>query len=509
MSSQPPSSDVTAGTQSKLASLDSRLPYVALLLIFAASRIGYYLLGVRFDARGISRFFQIIDPELLKHRLLESLYYLHIQPPGFNLYTGIILKLFPNDYAAAFHALHLIYGAAICCLLYHLMRVCGVHRGIAFALSALFIVSPGVVMFENFFLYEYMLVFLLLITATALYYFFARYRTIYAVAFFGDLFLLVLLRNFFHLIYLLAAVGLLLYFGRDKRKAIFLAGIVPVLLTLALYCKNWVLFGSFSSSTWMGMNMDTITSHQLSPEEAKRFVDSGLISPVSLFDAGSPISDYKPFITVPPKTGIPALDEETTSTGIPNFNNIAYFQVQKYYIHDGLALLRHYPQAYLRSLEAAWFTYFLPAGDFPFFDLNRPKIRPIDRFFNVVFFGQWKEAPDRKALRAISAGGHKLSLILYTGTFLMAGLPLLWAWGIYYLISGVRRKSLDFAIAILLGFLLFNITYLSGIANFLSSFENNRYRFQVDGFYLILFGIALEQIRRKFIARSITSPERP
>jgi hypothetical protein len=36
------------------------------------------------------------------------------------------------------------------------------------------------------------------------------------------------------------------------------------------------------------------------------------------------------------------------------------------------------------------------------------------------------------------------------------------------------------------------------VANFLSSFENNRYRFQFDAFFVILFGIALEQLRRKF-----------
>jgi len=229
-------------------------------------------------------------------------------------------------------------------------------------------------------------------------------------------------------------------------------------------------------------------------------MDSGLISPVSLIDAGAPLSEYKPFITMPAKTGIPVLDEETTSTGVPNFNNIAYFQVQKYYVHDGLALLRHYPRVYLRSLEAAWFTYFLPTGDFPFFDQNRPKIWPIDRFFNVVFFGQWREASDRKAVRAVAASGHKLSLVLYSGTFLMTGLPLLWAWGIYYLISGLRRTSLELATAMLLGFLLFNITYLAGIANFLSSFENNRYRFPVDGFYLILLGIAIEHISQRVTA---------
>jgi hypothetical protein len=65
--------------------LTSRSAYSLLSAVFVVSRIAYYLLGVRFDARPILTFFQFIDPELLKHRLLESLYYLHIQPPGFNL----------------------------------------------------------------------------------------------------------------------------------------------------------------------------------------------------------------------------------------------------------------------------------------------------------------------------------------------------------------------------------------------------------------------------------------
>jgi len=80
--------------------LNSRSAYTLLLALFVVSRIVYYLLGVRFDARPILNFFQFIDPELLKHRLLESLYYLHVQPPGFNLYTGIVLKLFPDAYPA-------------------------------------------------------------------------------------------------------------------------------------------------------------------------------------------------------------------------------------------------------------------------------------------------------------------------------------------------------------------------------------------------------------------------
>jgi len=394
---------------------------------------------------------------------------------------------------------YLVAGVAICCLLYYLMRVCRVHSAIAFTLAALFITSPGVVLYENFFLHEYLVVFLLLAAAAALYHFFASQNAVYAAIFFCSILLLFLIRSHFHLIYVLLTFACVWYFAKSKRRAILIAGILPLTLASALCFKNWMLFHSFSSSTWMALNMDVITSHQLTPLEAQALIHAGTISPVSLIDTGAPIAAYAPFVVPPPPTGIPVLDEQVTSTGATNFNNPVFLEIGRYYVRDGLAILRHYPRAYLRSLEKAWFAYFLPTGDFPFFDLNRQKIRRIDRFYNVAFFGQCKDASDRKGLRALQESGNTAGLLLYTGTFLIAGLPLLWAGGIYYLILGVRRQKLDRATAALLGFLLFNITYLTTIANFLSSFENNRYRFQIDGFFLILLGIAAEQIRRKLV----------
>ena len=78
-----------------------------------------------------------------------------------------------------------------------------------------------------------------------------------------------------------------------------------------------------------------------------------------------------------------------------------------------------------------------------------------------MFFGQFKEASDRKELRRLAAQGARLSLVLYTGVFLMIGLPALWLWSIYYLVSGVRRKTLDPPAAILIGFLFLNIAYVT------------------------------------------------
>ncbi len=478
----------------------NRRPYVWLLAIFALSRTGYYALGVRFDASTITHFFQFIDPELLKHRLLESMYYLHMQPPGYNLYTGTIMKLFPNSYPVAFHAIHLVLGATIVCLTYYLMSVCGVRSWLGVTLASIFIVSPGVVLFENFMLYEYLLVFLLLSAAALLYRFCRDGTTLTATLFFACLLCLLLLRNHFHLIYIVGAFVLLLYFMKQHRRTILVTGTVPVCLALTLYVKNWVYFDSFSSSTWMGFNMSTITTHQLTDQEASDLVGRGVISPVSLMPVGTRIEAYRPYIHMPAKTSIPVLDDEITSTGVTNFNHLAFLQIDRYYMQSGLAVLRHFPVAYLRSIEKAWFAYFLPTGDFPFFDLNRPRIYWLDRLFNVVVFGQFKDASDRKHLRSLEAHGAKLGLVFYTGIFLLIGLPVLWLWGIWRLVSALREKQFVQPTVILTAFLVFNITYLTAVANFLSSFENNRYRFQIDAFFVVLLGTLIEQALQKAVS---------
>ena len=41
--------------------------------------------------------------------------------------------------------------------------------------------------------------------------------------------------------------------------------------------------------------------------------------------------------------------------------------------------------------------------------------------------------------------------------------------------------------------MLFNIFFVTGVANTLSSFENNRYRFPLDGYFVTLFGMAVSQ----------------
>lgn len=484
-----------------------RSPYSILCLIFVVSRVIYFLLGVRFDARGLTGYFQFIDPELLRHHLLQSLFYLHMQPPGYNLFLGIILKLFPSTYAIALHAIHCIFGVTTACLLFYLMRRLRASSEIALTATALFIISPGVVLFENFILYEYQMSFILILSAVLLFRFFEHRSAASATGFLLCQFWLVMLRSQYHLVYFVVIFVLLLYFSKRNRTLVAGVGSLLLAVVLALYLKNLFVFGQFVSSTWLGQNITIITTHQLTPQELNPLLSQGklksLEAELSLhrppgLSQPFPLSTYYPVITMPAKTSIPVLDQEFKSTGGINFNHLGYLQVSDLYTKEGLITLRYLPKAYLRSITIAWFTYFLPSGDFSFFELNAPRIHGIERFFDIIMCGQFKYTSKRTILRQMKP----LAVIPYTGVFLLIGLPAVFIFGSWLLCNGVRKRTLAIADAMVLGFILFTIAYGTAVVNFLSCFENNRYRFPLDGLYLILAVLAIEHLRQKVFRRS-------
>ncbi|MGB2635568.1 MAG: hypothetical protein WAM58_16680 [Candidatus Acidiferrum sp.] len=476
-------------------------PRFWLLTVFVFSRLAYFAAGIRFDARPLDTFFQVFDPVLLRTRLLETSYYAHTYPPGYNIMLGVVLKLFPNHFVTAFHVLYMMFGVALLFSLYESLQAVGVGPVLSAVLASLFIISPECILYENFLAYEYPMLAMLCVAALWFYRLLQRPRVLLANAFFFLVAWLVFFRSIFHLFYFVLVAAAVIFLLPGHRKMLTLAAIVPFLLASATYAKNWKLYGQFTSSSWMGFNIYTITTHQLTNAEMEAFIREGKISPVEALETLGPLSQYRDFVTIPPPTGIPILDQQRDSTGRPNFNQLGYLQLQRIYLKDGKFLLLHYPKSYVRSCVKAWFAYFLPATDFIFFKETRPHIYRFDRFVNVVAFGQLREASDRKDLRKLeSAGASPLYLALYTGVFLMIGLPALFIYGCGVFFTRLRNKIFRREQTAFLGFVLFHILMITGIVNFLSCFENNRYRVPIDGFFLLLFGMActsLLEILRK------------
>ena len=160
--------DLEASARNRPATSVHAVPLAVIVAGFVVSRMGYYLAGVRFDADPLGRFWQFIDPELLRDRLFESLLYLHAQPPLFNLYLGVVIKLFPEHASVAFAASYLALGVTLAVTLYLLMAWMGVERLLAAALTLLFVVGPATVLYENWLFYTYPVTVLLCGAAVAL-----------------------------------------------------------------------------------------------------------------------------------------------------------------------------------------------------------------------------------------------------------------------------------------------------------------------------------------------------
>src|SRR5262245_9297275 len=110
--------------------------------IFCASRAAAFFAGVRFDASDLGGFWHFAPVHLLETRLGETIYYLHFQPPLFNLYLGAVLEMFGSWATIAFGASFFVLGLATALALYVLMRRLGVGERTALVLTSLFSASP-------------------------------------------------------------------------------------------------------------------------------------------------------------------------------------------------------------------------------------------------------------------------------------------------------------------------------------------------------------------------------
>jgi hypothetical protein len=465
-----------------------RFPEAWIVVVFAISRLTYHWAMVRFQTHILLENFQFIDVALLRTRLWESLFYFHMQPPLLNALAGLIVKSSPAHYGEVMHGVYMAIGLANALLLFRIMRYLQVGACLALFLTILFTINPGTVLWENFPCYEYIMMFLLLAWGVVFHKLIGNPGFWWSFTFFSLFAGLAWIRALYHVFFMLALIPLVAWFVGKNRKAVMAGSLAPLITVAALYVKNLVVFGFFGASSWFGFANATCTIHQLTSEEREQFIRRGELLEIARVEAPSPVPEYDPYIKVEP-TGVPVLDQAVKSTGGINTNNLVYLKADALYRKASRQVLALAPRAYLEAVVIAWFCYFRPATDFFQFDELREPIRPLDRFVNIAAFGQFHEATG-KGLRELRAKGGTLSIVLYTGTFLIVAFPLLLLWGF---VSWRRAWRNGNKVATgLIAFAVCNILFIMMTTNFLSSFENNRYRFPSDCLYLILLGTFLQ-----------------
>ncbi len=265
---------------------------LALAATFAAAHGAYYLWGIRFDETPLLWFWQYLDPQLLNEKLLESVFYMHSQPPLFNLFLGAVLKISGGGSGFVFPGAYLAAGLTLYLSLFWLQVKLGVSRGVAFATSTLFMASPSFVLYEHWLFYTFPVAALITLSAFLFYELVTGRRTWAAVAFFATLFLICGVRHVFHLAYYVVVAAALAFFCAGARRKVLLAAAVPFAVLFSFYAKNYALFGQFSASSWGGMYLWEMTGYFLSPQEREKLEAEGKLSPVTAVATFSELGRY-------------------------------------------------------------------------------------------------------------------------------------------------------------------------------------------------------------------------
>lgn len=474
--------------------------YFWIFLIFVASQIAATLLSIRFVGSSqmiIEPFWQYLDPQILKTDLLRGLFFLHSQPPLFNAFLGLVLKLFPQHYEQAFCWIFRAFSFGALLLMGLIMRKMAINQILIFFFCTIFALFPNFLVYTNLLFYTLPIAFLLLLSCLFLQKFLETQRRQYAVLFTCTAGIIMLTRSIYHLLwFVLCGVIILLLMNRNSRDIFLRASIVPVLLVLLLYAKNSVLVGSFGPSSWMGMNLargwplpnESMRSLNafLEPDEIRRLSDLHKINSEWLVGPFMPPGAYShlgyfrtdqsnfwhPAITAPEKrSSIPNVTH-------PNFNHYDYAKISRKMFDADRAIILEYPQKYFARVLLGFKMYLQPATG--------------PSWFLVQSYNYYSTQKYADFLTRLLFQGRRIELargyIPWNSFYIL--FPVLMIFGIIKTFARADNNGVTFA------YLTLTILWVAMITNMLEFGENNRIRFETDPLIVIVSAAALQSAYR-------------
>lgn len=454
-------------------------------MVFLASRLAAFSLGVRFDDTSLGKIQHYLDPELLRSDLLASVLRLHSQPPLYNLFLGGILAALPDCSRIAFAATSMLAGLVLALVMARLAVRLGASARIALFSTTAFAIGPASLLYENYLFYSLPTAMLLAVAALFLHRYAQNGRVADGFAFFSALTAVVLTRSLFLPVWLAFGLGVALV-PPGRRRRTMLVSALPILLALSLFAKNAALFGLLGSSSWYGMSAARMTVFRIPKADRLSLVAEGRLSEISRIRPFSPPETYFPVVGQPPATGHAALDAVRISTGAINYNHAVYPAVSRRYAEDALRALRIRPGAYAGALADSFWIFLQPPSDFAPFALNRQRIATWERVYDFAVYGQTYTYDSYPTLRRESPIGHALAMLaavpwLYLVIFVAALVgPSRWAFG------QLRTRGTDQAAAITILFLAGNVVWVMLVGNLAEVGENNRFRFLVEPAVFVL-----------------------
>lgn len=457
---------------------DVRRDVVLVMLLFVASRVVYKWAGVQFDASNLLHFMQILDLRQLHDHFWRSLWYLHAQPPLFNLLIGGVMNAVGDGaFNAWMGAVYSLVGLAGAVCFYLLsLRLFG-RRWLAWLLTAFLILPPTSILYENKLYYEGLVAPMLICGFYAFHEHLVRRRSGMGLLAFTLFAAVVLLRTAFHPAWLLLLALMPLLAGREAFVRTVKVAALPCLVVVALLVKNAVVFGSPGFSSWLGSNMARMTVETLPADKRAAMIKSGQLSALSSIDVFEKPERYVALLGASQPTGVPVLDQMSKEVGgYPNYNAEVFLRVNPVLAKDSRQAMLAYPQGFLKRVGTAYYHFNRPPSEFKGLEANVAHLPQLDRFYNLLVQGQpaaaWGLSTDaaRPQSPLLQMGVFKL-----LGFFAAIGACAWFAWGTVGALRQRLSPTLCFGAA-----LAMTVAYAMLVTNVLDVWENNRARYMID-----------------------------
>lgn len=466
--------------------------HIVVVLVFVVSRVVYRsAYGIRFDSSPAEHFMQYLPPWFVEHDFWRSVLYLHHQVPLQILIVQGSIKLFGLAHASVLlEGLYVALGLLLSLALLRILLWLGAPATLAAIAVCLFQARPTAILYETWLFYPLPTAFLLVCSLLALLRYY-RFGTPGAVAlFFWVLAGVALIRSTFSWLFL-AATGVLLLLrpaigpsGGVSRSAILKAAAVPLLLVFLNTAKTSWLMGHSFGEAFVWQSLCEKIYLQLPAGERHRLVAKGLVTPVADYrgltkDAKS----YGRYRVDHAPTGVPLLDLDSLPDGASNSHALEHVLVsERYYRRDALYLLGHYGADYWQSVWSGLSTQYLSSA----------------ALADGVVYGT-----NFKRLEGLSAAVDRLTGVQKTGRSLalVVALPLAWLYGLRRLVGARASSESERTSGVAIAFMLLAIAYSTTLSLLVSYGDFNRYRYDVDGFYVVLLVLLVADAAR-FVQRS-------
>lgn len=312
--------------------------------------------GQRFETRYLNYGWQLVPWDVLSADPWSSVWYLHIQPPLWNLVLGVSAWASPVSDALTLQLVMFAFGVLAVACAATLGERLGLTRRCAVVVALVATSNPEVLKgaFEP--TYELPVAALLLSVLVVA----ARATVIESKSQWRLIGLAALVttvsmtRSLYHPVWALVVLAIVLWSVRSRvtLKSILVSISIPVIVMGGWMMKNEVLFGQANLSSWFGMNLQRAVIPVLDLDELEAMHEREQVSDIAMI---GPFGKYELYADVvepcSPSHRHRSLSEPTRTTDpwSPNFNYECYLPIFEQAGRDSWAVIREHPDVWLEG----------------------------------------------------------------------------------------------------------------------------------------------------------------